>query len=261
MGIQTSSFLPGLNGRARLNMTEYLVLLLSTDWFLPYWTEIGIDIDEGKKVVIQQGCRQIIDQLVADDNSTFVRSFSGHLRQEAESKFLALLRRWKAEPEVSETFREWENLSHRELTAVVECARLNVEVPSADGSGNVPYLEFTIRAEVVKAWEAHGLKASVFRDICLSSKTTWDLRTQKLLSSPRTLVNQLWRVLLDHRLRAFWADIQTHLSSQQRQELVSWFRAMVRAKAQEDRPDLIPSYIRAGDPAGAPGPGEISEPR
>ncbi len=243
MGIQTPSVLPGMSGRAKSNMTEYLVLLLSTDWFLPYWTEIGIDIDEGKKAGIQQGCRQIIDQIAAGDNSTFVRSFSGHHRQEAESKFLTLLRRWEAEPEVSATFREWENLSHRELTAVVECATLNAEVPSADGSGNVPYLEFAIRAEVVKAWETHSLKASVFRDICLSSKTAWDLRTQKLLTSPRTLVNQLWRVLLDHRFRAFWTDLQKRLTSQQRQELVSWYRAMVKAKAHDDRPDLIPSYI------------------
>lgn len=224
-------------------MTEYLVLLLSTDWFLPYWTEIGIDIANAKKVGIQQGCRQIIDQITNGDDSTFVLSFSEHHRQEAESKFLTLLRKWESEPEVSATFREWENLSHGELSAVVQCAMLNAEVPSADGSGNVPCLEFAIRVEVVKAWEAHSLKASVFRDICLSSKTTWDLRTQKLLSSPRTLVNQLWRVLLDHRFRAFWMDLQKRLSSQQLQELVSWYRAMVKAKVHEDRPDLIPSYI------------------
>jgi len=245
MGAEASSLLPGMSGSAESesNMTEYLVLLLSTDWFLPYWTEIGINIAEHKKVGIQQGCRQIVDQIADGDNSTFVRSFSEHLRQEAESKFLTLLRRWEAEAEVSATLKEWENLSHRELTAVVECAMLNAQIPSADSSGDVPYLEFAIRAEIVKAWEVHSLKSSVFRDICLSSKTNWDLRTQKLLSSPKTLVNQLWRVLLDHRFRAFWADLQNRLTSQQLQELVSWYRAMVKAKAHEDRPDLIPWYI------------------
>ena len=87
-----------------------------------------------------------------------------------ESKLLALLRQWEAEREVAATCNEWRNLSHRELTAVVECAMLNDQVPSADGSGEVPYLEFAIQAEIVKAWETHSLKASVFRDICLSSK-------------------------------------------------------------------------------------------
>jgi hypothetical protein len=225
-------------------MTDYLVLLLSTDWFLPYWTEIGIDITDDKKVGIQQGCRQMIDEILDGADSFYLASFSEERKHLTESKLLALLRQWEAEREMTATCDEWENLSHGELTAVVECAMLNAEVPSADGSGNVPYLEFAIRAEVVKAWEAHSLKASVFRDICLSSKTTWDLRTQKLLSSPRTLVNQLWRVLLDDRFRAFWTDLQRRLTSQQIQELVSWYREMVKAKAHEDRPDLIPSYIR-----------------
>jgi hypothetical protein len=224
-------------------MIEYLVMLLSTDWFLPYWTEIGIDITHDKKVGIQQGCRQIIDEILDGADSFYLASLSEECKQMTESKLFALLRQWEAEREVAATCNEWRNLSHRELTAVVECAMLNDQVPSADGSGEVPYLDFSIQVEVVKAWEAHSLKASVFRDICLGSKTTWDLRTQKLLSSPRTLVNQLWRVLLDHRLRAFWADLQKQLTSQQIQELVSWYRAMVKARAHEDRPDLIPSYI------------------
>lgn len=224
-------------------MMEYLIILLSTDWFLPYWTEIGVDVPENKKAKIQKGCRQIIDEILDGADSFYLASFHEERKQETGRKFLALLRQAEAEPEVSTTFREWANLSHNELTAVVECAMLNAEIPSADGSGNVPCLEFPIRAEVVKAWDAHSLKASVFRDICLSSETAWDLRTQKLLTSPRTLVNQLWRVLLDHRFRAFWTDLQRRLSSQQLQELVSWYRAMVKAKAHEDRPDLIPSYI------------------
>jgi len=243
MGNEIPSLLPGMSGRAKSNMTDYLVLLLSTDWFLPYWTEIGIDITDDKKVGIQQGCRQMIDEILDGADSFYLASFSEERKHLTESKLLALLRQWEAEREMTATCDEWENLSHGELTAVVECAMLNAEVPSADGSGNVPYLEFAIRAEVVKAWETHSLKASVFRDICLSSKTAWDLRTQKLLTSPRTLVNQLWRVLLDHRFRAFWTDLQKRLTSQQRQELVSWYRAMVKAKAHDDRPDLIPSYI------------------
>lgn len=224
-------------------MSEFLILLLSTDWFLPYWAEIGIDIREDKKIRIQDGCREIVDQIADGDDSVFLHSFSEHHRREAESKFVALLRRYEAEPEMEGTFDEWKNLSHRKLTAVVECARLNSQIPSADGSAGAPYLDFSIRAEVVKAWDAHAVKASVFRDICLDSKTRWDFRTQKLLVSPRTLVNQLWRVLLDHGFRAFWADLRVRLEPHQLQELVSWYRAVIRAEAHEDRPDLIPSYI------------------
>src|SRR5437016_3744116 len=114
-------------------MIEFLVLLLSTDWFLPYWTEIGIDVVEDKKIGIQQGCREIIEEILGGDDSTFIRSFSEHHRREAGSRFLALLRRCEAEPELSATRKEWENLSHRELTAVFLCAEFNRDIPSADG--------------------------------------------------------------------------------------------------------------------------------
>lgn len=225
-------------------MADFLILLLSTDWFLPYWIEIGIVFPENKKIIIQTGCRQIVEGLLGGADSFYLVSFSEERKKVTRERFLALLRQWETEAEMSVALGERENLSHKELTAVVACAMLNAEISSADGSGNAPDLEFAIRAEVVKSWEAHRLKASVFREICLSSKTSWDIRTQKLLSSPRTLVNQLWRVLLHHRFRAFWRELQNRLSSKQLQELVSWYRAMVKAKAQEDRPDLIPSYIR-----------------
>ena len=67
-------------------------MLLSTDWFLPYWTQIGMEIAKDKKIGIQQGCREIVEHITAGDESTFIRSFSENHKQEAESQFLALLR-------------------------------------------------------------------------------------------------------------------------------------------------------------------------
>jgi hypothetical protein len=217
-------------------MIEYLVLLLSTDWFFPHWNRIGIELPQSKKTCIQQGCREIINEIT-------VTSFYDYLRQGAESKFLALSLRCDAEREMSATRKEWAELSHRELTAVVSCASFNRDIPSADGSGVVPHLEFPIRAEVVKTWERYALDPSVFHDVCLSSQTEWDIRIRKLLVSPKTLVNQLWRILLGHRLRAFWADLRQRLTAQQLQELTSWYRAMIKIASRDNAATDLPSYI------------------
>jgi hypothetical protein len=232
-----------MRGRAKSNMTEFLVLLLSTDWFLPYWTEIGIDLAEDKRIRIQQGCREILEEILWGFDSLHPVGFSGKRKQETESKFIALLRRWEAEQEVSPTFKEWASLSHRELTVVWGCAYLNRDIPSADGCGVAPYLEFPIRTEVVKAWEAHALEPNVLEDLCLSSKTEWDIRTRKLLVSPKTLKNVLWIVLLHHRLQAFWADLRERLTPQQLQQLTSWYRAMIKITSKDDRPVVLPSYM------------------
>src|SRR2546426_1750670 len=200
-------------------MTDYLIMLLSTDWFMPYWAEIGIDLAEDKRIRIQQGCREILEEILGGADSFHLVDLSEERKQATESKFIAVLRRCDAEPELSATRTEWARLSHTELTAVFLCANFNRQIPSADGSGVAPYLEFPVRAEVVKTWEAYALDPAVFEDICLSSKTEWDIRTQKMLNSPKTLKNQLWRVLLDHRLRAFWADLRERLNPQQLQQL------------------------------------------
>src|SRR5947199_10858238 len=99
-------------------MIEFLVLLLSTDWFLPYWAEIGIDVAEDKKIGIQQGCREIVEEILGGDDSTFLRSFSERHRREAGSGFLALLRRTDAQPELSTTRTELAPLSHTDLSAI-----------------------------------------------------------------------------------------------------------------------------------------------
>ena len=231
-----------MGGRAKSIMTDYLIMLLSTDWFLPYWTEIGIDIAEEKRIGIQQGCREILEEILGGADSLYLANLSKERKEATKSKFIALLRRCEAEREVSATRTEWGNLSNRELTAVVQCAGLNRDIPSADGSGAALYLELPIRAEAVKTWEAHDLDPAVFEDICLSSKTEWDIRTQKMLTSPKTLKNLLWRVLLDHRLRAFWADLRERLTPQQLQQLASWYRAMIKTISKDDQPAL-PSYM------------------
>jgi hypothetical protein len=225
-------------------MIDELIMLLSTDWFLPYWAEIGIDIAEAKKVGIKQGCREIVDQLLGGADDYCLSDFSEARKLETDSRFLALLRLWDAQPEVSATLKEWANLSHQELNAVFACYWINSNLSSVDSTGSASSLEFHIRAEVVKAWELYTLAASNFGDICLRSRTKWDIRTRHFLSSPKALANQLWRVLLDRRLRAFWVNLRERLTPQQIQELVSWYREMFRSTWPGERPDPIPPYIK-----------------
>lgn len=227
-------------------MIDLLVLLLSTDWFLPYWQEIGIDVPENTRTLIQKGCREIVDEILDGKDSLFLVDLSQERRRETESEFISFLRSLGVEREASATVHEWANMTHAQLSAAWACAGLNREIPSAGNSGMGPHLEFPIQAEVIRAWDPHSLRPDVFRDVCLSSNTAWDIRTRKILVSERSLVNHLWAELLDHRLRAFWADLHKTLSPRQRQELVSWYREMIRHKSKGDRPIVLPSYIEAG---------------
>jgi hypothetical protein len=237
-------------------MIDFLVILLSTDWFLPYWEDIGINVTETKKIDIQQGCREIVDEMLNGAETVFMGDCSEDRKRKTASSFLALLRRLDAESEVSATCIEWVSLSHDALTTVVLCVLQNDGLRFAATTDSVPNLEDPIRAEVMKTWEVYAVSASIFRDICLSSTTEWDLRTKQILENPRALANQLWRFLLNRRMRAFWADIRERLTPQQRRDLAAWYCAAISSKT--GRPVLIPAYMKdpgnwTGQENGKPG--------
>lgn len=231
------------NETETLDMTDDLIMLLSTDWFLPYWAEIQINMAEDKKIGIQQGCREIVTQILGGAENLSLSDFSEERKRETRSKFLALLRAWNAEKEMSTTYQEWATLSHQELNAAWTCAYLNRKLSSGDVPTGIPDLGHQLRAEVLKAWEKYALKSSLYRDTCLNSSTEWDVQTRTALGRPGSLASQLQRVLLDHRLREFWEHLRQVLTESQVRELVSWYEAMVKSMSHDDRPDLIPPYI------------------
>jgi hypothetical protein len=224
-------------------MTDFLIMLLSTDWFLPYWTDLEIQIEETSRTGIQLGCREIVIQMLSGAEGYSVCDLSADRKRMTALLLIELLRGLNSETEFAETYEDWANLSHQRLTAVVHCARLNREILQLDPLVGEPQLDLSIRMEVITLWQVNPVNPSKFSDICLESKTDWDLYIQGLMSSPETLANQLWRVLLGRKLRRFWAHICRKLTPLEQHELVCWYRTKTVNELHEDRPDLIPSYM------------------
>ncbi|HWB32941.1 MAG TPA: hypothetical protein VG714_07200 [Acidobacteriaceae bacterium] len=226
------------------NLTDYLIMLLSTDWFLPYWAEIGIHVeDQAKKVRIQRGCRGIVDQMLSGSKDYYQRQDSPDRKRETASEFLTLLRDCDAETEVSEASEEWSNLSHEKLYPAFMYWGHTIDLIQGRVQERGLPLSPSIKEEVVKAWEACQMAEPDFPEICLNSKSTWDTYTQTLLTNAKTLANILNSVLRERNFRAFWTHLRQQLTPHQLNELASWYRAMTVNKLHEDRSDVIPSYI------------------
>ena len=224
-------------------ITDYLILLLSTDWFLPYWDEIGIELGSEKRIPIQQGCREIVREILQGRDDFFFSEFSQDRIRETGARFLALARESDAEDHIRQAWDEWAEQSNEALGATVECALLNREICAPDVNKPASSLAFHIRAEVAITWEQFALDASAFRRVCLESETEWDIWTRRILGSPISLVNQLWRMLLDRRLRSFWEHLLGRLTPAEVTELVKWYRAMTGMGHNEGAPGRIPSYM------------------
>src|SRR6266542_299640 len=70
-------------------MVDHAAMLLSTDWFAPYWTVIGLEADKQKQC-LQNGCREIVRQVVGEARDYYLIDFS-HDRIERTRNDLRLL--------------------------------------------------------------------------------------------------------------------------------------------------------------------------
>src|SRR4051794_19303098 len=98
-------------------MTDELIILLSTDWFLPYWTRVGANVGEAKKQCIQQGCRKIVSQMIGDAHRMYQADFSEERKRETDAEFSSLLIECNSDEELTATRKEWESRTDKDNTA------------------------------------------------------------------------------------------------------------------------------------------------
>lgn len=68
---------------------DWLILLLSTDWFLEHWEILDVKLDAQRKLSIQRGCREIVAQIMAgsDGRNYYNANFSEKRFQQTRQLF------------------------------------------------------------------------------------------------------------------------------------------------------------------------------
>lgn len=221
-------------------MVDKLVILLSTDWFKPYWSGIGIHIDEAAKPSVQQGCREIVAQILSGAKSYYLASFSDDRKNKTRSMFESLARQTGAEA-VLKVIEEWDKMSDEELKAAWIYTGLTDDLFSREIREGDPKLDPAITAIMTSAQRKYDLAPFEFLEKCAPSETPWDQYTRELTpEQPTALADDLAAVLTARRFEAFWNSVRDRLTPAQRDELIAWYREMAKARS---RRDLVPAYV------------------
>jgi hypothetical protein len=230
-----------LKGAANI-MNDYLIMLLSTDWFLPFWAEIGIDVDDPTKVGIQGGCRAIVKKFMGGAKEYYDISFSEERRQETDLMFMDMLDRLGARSAVSEAVEGWTSRPKDGLWAATMFRILRDDLLSGDSGSTASSLDTTIRLEVVEASTAYDVDPSQFEKISMESRTSWDEYIRSLFDDqPTALFDNLAPIIAERRLRALWNRICRRLTQTQRQALIFWYREIAQSRGIPGDP--VPYYI------------------
>lgn len=221
-------------------MVDKLVMLLSTDWFKPYWSSIGIEVEGAVKTSIQQGSREIVRQILSGAKSYYLASFSDDRKNKTRTMLESLVRQVQAEG-VLRAVEEWTKMSDEELKAAWIYTTLTEDLFSRESREGDPKLDPAITAIMTSAQKKYDLAPFEFLEKCESSETSWDQYTREITPElPTALADDLAAVLTARRFEAFWDSLRDHLTPAQREKLIAWYREMAKARS---RRDLVPSYV------------------
>lgn len=231
---------------------HFLIMLLSTDWFLPFWSEIGFDADIEMKARMQEGCREIVRTVIVgkskDDEGEFdYIDWREELELKANSMLLELIEKLDAKGAASAVLEEWKPRDHDGLTSTLMLSMLTHELIEGVGLDASPAPDVSIRAAVMEATISYGLDPRQFEEISTKSESSWDKYIRSLLDLdeiPDALSNNLVPAVHLHRLRVLWNRVSERLTGRQRQELLSWYRPMAKSRGLPWDP--IPSFIGEG---------------
>ncbi|MCU1305342.1 MAG: hypothetical protein JWN45_37 [Acidobacteriaceae bacterium] len=214
-------------------------MLLSTDWFFPFWSEIGLDLDSAMKARMQEGCREIVRTVVVgksvDDEGEFdYVDWTPKAELKAKSILLDLTDKLDAKGAASALLEEWMSRDHDGLTSTLMLSLLTHELIEGVGLNTSPAPDFAIRAAVMEATVSYDLDPSQFAEISMKSTSSWDKYVRSLLDldeMPDALSVNLVPAVQVHRLRMLWNRVSERLTVRQRQELLSWYRPIAKSRA------------------------------
>jgi hypothetical protein len=224
-----------------IDYIDYLVMLLSTDWFKPYWVTIGLEVDEPTRDSMQEGCRGIVKQILSGAENYFFATFSEQRRKETHSALDSLVERLNATKGASKTIGEWAGMTHEDSTAAWVYTGVTRDLFSSRIREGSPKLDPAIKIIMAGAEGQYDVAPTDFLEICAEPESCWDEYIKRLTpEQPTFLADILAAVSRARRFRAFWDLVVSKLTPEQRHELVAWYGAMAKSGGGQD---IAPSYV------------------
>ena len=205
---------------------DHLVMLLSADWFFPYWDLIGIFTKDKRKSLLREGCREIVRQIMPTATQYYGTNFSVARVKESRAMLDALLKRCDLE-EVS--VNRIIGIISSEGSPVDEGTRWLIVCMTEqllDGSVTAPPdIAITEGLRRVRD-EWQNLDEIDFKGYCLNSASTWDQYLRNATpDQPTMLADYVSAIASNSEFELLWGFINVNLTAKQRHELLSWYRS------------------------------------
>lgn len=211
---------------------DSLVMLLSTDWFLPYWFTLGIGMETEKKSLIQTNCREIVKQIMSGATEYWQTNFSDERVDKTNAMFQDVLQKCSVDKAVTDKINgliRGEKPPVDEVTGWLVVSITEQLVHKTLGADH--RLDPRITDAIVRTWDMTSrmepVEATELERLCLSSKSAWDVLIRNTTPDlPTKSADYASAVASKDKFQRFWAAISTNLAPNERSELLKWYRAV-----------------------------------
>jgi hypothetical protein len=215
-------------------------MLLSTDWFFEYWPAIGIGVAKAKKTALQNGCRAIVNQILAvsgeEAKDNFNVSFDLTRVMRTRELFVELLAKSELDCCATATIHaalDQKKCSAKTLETLEDVTRMQLQNML---NGVPPKLNPSVKQTLHKAWK-HKLTLTEgwlpidhldFGQLDLASSSHWDQEMRGLTPDIATCLSD--QISLNNKivsaLEYIWCLASEDLNSEQKKELIDWYCAI-----------------------------------
>jgi hypothetical protein len=211
---------------------DKVILLLGTDWFLPYWFTLGLAVETQKRACVQQGCREIAKQILGSAKEYWLTDFSNERVERTHSMLQMSMQKCRLDEAAKERIAvligdaKASTIDDRtsSLTLFITRELFN------NALAEPPTLNPAIKTALARAWSdatSSNFKGIDFEKLCLDSASPWDAHTRSLTPDlPTYLADFVKATARQSEFSLLWTLVTPLLSKGQRRELVHWFRTV-----------------------------------
>jgi hypothetical protein len=205
-------------------MVDKVVMLLSTDWFLPFWSVVGIEASQ-QKLCVQNGCRQIVHEVMNGANNYYHINFSDERLRATRQSIRDLAKKCRLS-ESSEMSLEDLVDSRPDREQFYKGAWLFQTL--AKSLVDDDQLDATTKLVFERTRRKHSVMDDLdFEQLCSRSNSAWDNYTRSLTPElPTSLADFLSVDLVGSQLLT---SVLAQLTQAQRDGLLSRFQAIAKS--------------------------------
>jgi hypothetical protein len=227
-------------------------MLLSADWFAPYWKVFGFITPEHEQAPIQRAAREAVRDMMKDRATYWNVDFNDERTARTERIFLESLHAigGTTMAQIRDLLANDEAASKELATTLWLFGALCDQFAATGSTIDVPGLDHPARKTIRTLWmsSAEAANANELEQAALTSTTQWDSYLRNLTPDLQTSLSDWAAVHLRQpdRFRRFWAHLFWLISARDRQRLLEWLTVEAKSLADPAFELAIPDWMRAG---------------